>query len=361
VTEREALFFLTSISLAAALLLVSGVKIHATSTPIPAPSGAITVKPMPTPTQLQAITFQNSGGNMPGIIISNNDVEDNGPGCSGITGPCLGNSSSYNNQIDFEDFSQGADGVHIINNIIKWAGGWNLIQVHYDTGSVLISGNTVGPGGVHGYIDTKGVGSPTHQAIVRNNTIIGGVGAGLEGWNSTGGYAPGVYIENTFSGVHANVLYEFNTIYDIALGMQYCPGEPSGNTTTAKYYNNTVHIGVLSVHQSDAYAFYANCGVDAGQTLDIRNNIFDGGGTSSTGTFTAAANTYTEDYNNIGGHQGNKGYSSNGSSSLAAHDQNAVNPLYTNEGGNDFTLQAGSPDIHAGLAGLTTSDNIGAW
>jgi hypothetical protein len=104
----------------------------------------------------QGVTFQTNGGTMPGITVENFYIHNTGPGCYSSNVACVGtDDGTYANQLDFEDFGQGADGVHFINNTVKWCGGHNCLQVHYDTGAVQIIGNIVGPGGSHGFIDVK--------------------------------------------------------------------------------------------------------------------------------------------------------------------------------------------------------------
>jgi hypothetical protein len=93
--------------------------------------------------------------------------------------------------------------------------------------------------------------------------------------------------------------------------------------------------------------------------LDVRNDIFDGGHTTisiSTGM------SVTEDYNDIGGAQGNNGYSVNGSGTLNTHDLNASNPDYWDASSANFRPLGSSPVINAGLSGLTTGNNdMGAY
>jgi hypothetical protein len=93
--------------------------------------------------------------------------------------------------------------------------------------------------------------------------------------------------------------------------------------------------------------------------LDVRNDIFDGGNTT---IYIGTGMSVTEDYNDIGGVQGNNGYGVNGSTTLNTHDLNAGNPLYWDAGSANFRPQGGSPVINAGSSGLTTGNNdIGAY
>jgi len=216
---------------------------------------------------LAGVTFQTGGGKMPGITVENFTIQDTGPGCYNKTGACLGNDpGGYHNQLDFQDFQQGADGVQFINNIVKWCGGHNCLQVHFDTGAVLIKGNIVGPGCVHTCLDAKGIGSKATHAVVTGN--ISGCGD-LCSQNSAGFYsenvynAPGSYIDlsnNTWSG---------------PVGVQFCGGGctkgsdcPIHATITNDTYNGPGN-----------YALYAkgNCMSPAATlTITESGNSWDG-------------------------------------------------------------------------------------
>ena len=71
----------------------------------------------------------------------------------------------------------------------------------------------------------------------------------------------------------------------------------------------------------------------------------------------------TENYNDIGGAQGNAGFRVNGSSTEGPNDKSNVNPLYVNASATppNYRLQSGSPLINAGQTGLTYNNNIGAY
>jgi hypothetical protein len=141
----------------------------------------------------------------------------------------------------------------------------------------------------------------------------------------------------------------------------------------AKYYNNTVY---LPTSQNYMHEIGATCGNGrfANSTIDVRNNIFDGGSTSidvPTGSTTNWASAM-EDYNNVGGVQGSSGFSFNGTSRKGAHDfcasgcsrGSVTNPRYINASAlpPNYGLQIGSPCLAAGLTGLTSGNaNMGAY
>ena len=326
------------------------------------------------------VTFQTSGGTMPGITVSNSYIHDTGVGCSTSSTACLGTDTvyTYANQLDFEDSGQGADGVQFLNNIVKWGGGHNLLEVHHDTGAVVVQGNIVGPGAVHGNFDTKGVGSVATPALVANNICDGGASLGSVRNHSGGSgssVSPCYYTENVYS-PHSRLTYQDNIGYDINVAMQICPGGvASGHTVDNAYkvYNNTFYMNNNNASTAAGGAYGgitcngANVGTYNGSTLDLRNNVFDGGASGGNGTMTIANDggytSCTEDYNDIGGVQGNKGYvGCAGSTTLAAHDKNAVNPQYVSASTGVFDFLAGSALINAGLSGLVTGNtNIGAY
>jgi hypothetical protein len=145
-----------------------------------------------------------------------------------------------------------------------------------------------------------------------------------------------------------------------------------------KLYNNTCYSG----YYLGGSAMYAgpsvgvtprpcnglNIGTQSKPTLDIRNNILDGGTNDTWGTLDVADNSYnsiTEDYNNLGGEQGNTGIYVAGRTTPNTHDQNSVNPLYFDAGhatDGNFHLSANSSEIGAGVAGLTPANpDIGAY
>jgi hypothetical protein len=311
----------------------------------------------------RGVTFQTSGGSMPGITVQNFYIHNTGPGCSSSNTACVGNDpGGYDNQLDFEDFSQGADGVHFVDNVVKWAGGHNCLEVHHDTGAVLVKGNTVGPGCVHVVLDVKGIGAPATPALVTQNTATCGYSLGLCGCQSSScNGVPAFYTENVYS-PHETLTYSFNVAYDSGVGFQDCPGgcaNGSGCAMTVKYYNNTSYI---KNGLPNSFAVYADGTCDGAAvnstTIDLRNNIFDGSIISVNGM-----TSVIEDYNDVGGAQGNAGFLVSGSTTEGPHDKNNLNPKYVDATATPPNLQLtpGSPCINAGEPGLTSSNDMGAY
>jgi hypothetical protein len=257
----------------------------------------------------EAIGFQTSGGAMPGITIKNNLIHQDGPGaCAGCGSPA--DSGGYVAQIDFSDYTQGQNGVQILNNTIWDVGGHNAMHVHYDTSpNVLVQGNIVGPGCIHNCIDTKGI-----NGQVKNN--IATCPASSARGAQCSSVDAGFYSENTYVSGSTSPTWIGNIAHDIALGFQV------QSAVTPRLYNNTV----CNVSQFAAY-------LQTCTNADVQKNIIQG---------TIADNCVaTWDYNDDWG-PGNP---------IGPHDIN-VDPQFVNPAGNppDFRPQnvtvqtAGAPD-----------------
>lgn len=261
----------------------------------------------------------------------------------------------YANQINGEDDAGGAHAYHIIGNYVHDVDGWNCYEIHHDTGAFLVSGNTGGPGCEHGIFDVKGSGTVATPGMEINNIGIGGA---LEGYQTTTTF----YTENAFNN-GATVYWEQNIAYDVTFAFQSCPGDaaPSGNWASNNYYyNNTIY---LPAGISGATGFNDNCGQTGSRgvsTIDIRNNIIDGGAGSSININKGYA-TATENYNNIGGAQGSAGFFfaalPQGAKDQSTANGNACNPSYVNASTHDFRLLSGSCDVGAGLGSLVSGNN----
>jgi hypothetical protein len=305
----------------------------------------------------------------------------------------------YKNALDFEDTGVAADGVHFLNNIVQWMGGHNCVEVHYDTGAVLVQGNVVGPGCVHGGIDVKGVGnaaaSPPVLAQILSNTSTCGYSRTLCGCQQSGGncssnMTPAFYTHNEVTTASENVIYQENVAYDSGIGFQMYANagvSPASSTRCynstsnvcpiqAKFYNNDAY---LPTGISNSYGILVGCGGNGpaapctASSIDTRNNIFDGAGSYSVNVVSGYG-TEKEDYNDIGGAQGSPGFTFNGSTTRGLHDLycspvgscsgSSAYPKYVNAAAYppNLNLQSGSPCLGTGLTGLTTGNNdIGAF
>ena len=273
-----------------------------------------------------------------------------------------GVSSVYKNQLQAFNSNTGgfANGIHFLNNIVKWGGGHNLLQVHHDTGTVLVQGNIIGPGGNHGDLDVKSVGNSTNLAQVLNNTVTCGFSLGQCGCQNNGSIGnsicvsaatPAYFTLNEVTGENQNMLYALNVAYDSPIGLQICPnstgtgcGSSSSCPIAVKYFNNTLYIPKGLGGTVFGSGIYGACTSNTGSAIDLENNILDGGNTNTVDVGTGWASTFNgvttkEQFNDIGGAQGNTGFTFNGRSTLGVSDLLNSNPLYLNSGGTppDFT------------------------
>lgn len=321
----------------------------------------------------------------PGVTLTNLYIHNIGPGCSTTgTSPCLGNDpGGYFNMLNYENTSACVntangcvgDGIQFTNNIVRYAGGHNCIEVHGDYGAFNISGNVVGPGCNHQYIDTKFAGSPTKVGTITNNVVDSGASLSLEGNG-----AAGIYTENDWNG-NSTQIWSGNVVYDTTLGMQVCSSDnqlPCGSGTCTecfgtcnlnlKIYNNTIYAFFGVNGQYGLYGPYCGNNTPTGTaTLDVRNNIWDGSGFAYTHPQGNATLTF-EDFNDSGGKQGQATWFTKQAS--GAHDKINVDPLYVSPGYNavtsgtpaNFNLQQTSPLLNAGQSGLVSgNNNIGAY
>lgn len=286
------------------------------------------------------ITFQTSGGAMPGITVQNTSIHNTGPGAyAGGSGAF--DDGNYRNQLDFEDYGSGtgADGVNFLNNTVMNCGGHNCVEVHYDAGGPTVQGNLVGPGCVHNCIDLKG----TVGATIDHNIATTGAKTGAQGC---------IYLENTYT-ANSSVLMTRNVCYGSAVAFQVDTGGTcSGHTHCFQAitgYNNTMVAPANAAYP----IIVGGSGAPDDITMTWENNITDGGTVDIN-----SAVKWTGDYNDDGGHQGQ--YATN--VTLGSHDLIDVDPLYVNFTGDDFHLQAGSPVANAGLPGLDNDmTSMGAY
>jgi hypothetical protein len=166
------------------------------------------------------------------------------------------------------------------------------------------------------------------------------------------------------AGSTTSITWSGNTVYDSGNAFQIESGQSEGQNsneynTVAHIYNNTADIGSNNWAITQA--------TNAGVSLDIRNNIFDTNtalvvcgtthNTNSCGTVTAW------DYNDNGGSAAGGSAVSTfpGMSGMGAHDLLNANPLYGASAAHALYLNSGSPCINAGLSGLTSNPNMGAF
>jgi hypothetical protein len=274
----------------------------------------------------------NGGVAMPGWTVQNMNIHNTGPGAyAGGSGGF--DDNTYSNQLEFLEYGYHADGVKFLNNRVGSCGGHNCIQVHGDTGSPLVKGNTC-YGWQHNCIDLKAV----KGAVVADNVVQG---------PGPGGAA--YYLENTAIPA-ADVTWQGNVAYNVNNGIQ-CEGGGGtlSQTVTCRAYNNTLYLGVGSAIVT---------GSDCTQPInwDVRNNILDTG--NATYTPSSCSNrSMTWDYNDDCGTAGTctSGYK-------GVHDLNGLNPNYVDASAADFRLTASSPCSGAGLTGLTPGNNdMGAY
>jgi hypothetical protein len=289
-------------------------------------------------TTRQGITFQTSKGTMQGIVVENSYIHNTGPGaCAGCGTPY--DPGNYLNQLAFEDFSGGADGVQFLNNTVNHCGGHNCLDVDYDTGGPIIRGNRVGPGCVHNCIDIKG----SVGGIVDQNIATSGGGSKQSAF----------YSENTKI-PHEDITYTRNIAYNSPEGFHIESGGDCTNSPcsiVAHYYNNTVYETASQASIIDTSCHRA--------TLDIRNNILDGGAIDIHGGCSVRW-----DYNDDGGSQHFSRVDVNGSSKMpiGPHDLLNVNPHFVDAEHADFHLKSNSLVIGKGLANLVDSMNdMGAY
>lgn len=206
----------------------------------------------------QGVTFQTSGGNMPGITVENFYIHDTGPGCSSSSTSCVGtDDNTYANQLDFQDFSQGADGVHFLDNTVKWCGGHNCLEVHFDTGAVQVQGNTVGPGCVHACLDVKGTGNSSNHAVVANNTASCGLSSSLCGQSTA---SAAYYTENTLNTNGQYTDYNNNSASDSPVGYQACAGACTAGSNCPMHLTFTGNASTVSSSSISLYLKNGGCG-----------------------------------------------------------------------------------------------------
>jgi hypothetical protein len=298
----------------------------------------------------------NTGG-MPGIVVQNMNIHNTGPGCYQTTGTCTTGTDdlTYKNALQFVETSAvpPADGTKFLNNLVHDVGGHNAIELGGDAGAPQIIGNTC-YGWVHNCIDSHG----GLNMLVKNNVAHGPPSNSGEAfyYEQTAPIVTGSGVSVTWIGnIAYNVYNAFACESGVAEGL-------SGTTYSAncRLYNNTVYVG----NGPSGIVTTSNVGVH----WDVRNNIFDmgAGGINvcpSALDSNACGAITTWDYNDYGGSTGGRSAAGTlpGMSGMGTHDLLNTNPLYGSTAAHAFYLSSGSPCTSAGLSGLTSNPNIGAF
>jgi len=266
---------------------------------------------------------------MPGLVVKNMAIQHTGPGAYSPGGTGAFDDGNYRNQLMFLDETLSANGTQFLNNIVHNCGGHNCIQIHGDTGSPQVQGNTC-YSWVHNCIDLKAV----TNATVSHNTV--------HGPNPQGAC---FYNENTDI-LNDSVTFSQNVCYNAPNGIECeSPGSPyMGKPVTCKAYNNTIYLG----NQSAIVTGFCTQPV----TWDVRNNILD---TSSIYYIPTGCQNVTWDYNDDGASSG----SVTEPSFAGAHDVNGVNPQYVSVPC-DFHLQSTSPVRNSGDSSILGVSYMGA-
>jgi hypothetical protein len=279
----------------------------------------------------QGMTFQaysGRGTNGVGIVVQNSYIHHDGVGACASCGPTPAAESGYFNQLDAQDTT----GVQFLNNTLDHLGGHNALNVHFDLGGPVVSGNVVGtvaPFCNHNCIDVKG---PVGGQIKNNIVTCPGCNANTAAF----------YTENVYTSA-SDLTYTGNIAYNVPVGFQNQTGgtcQSSPCSIKAKYYNNTVY-------HSSQYAFYA--GTCTNHTLDIQKNIFDGGAVA----INSGCST-TWDYNDDGGVFAITG------NPVGPHDLKQINPQYVNPAGGNFKPQNTTILNHGTKNPVTPFSHLGA-
>jgi len=295
----------------------------------------------------QGITFQAYGGpgtDGVGIVVQNSYIHNTGAkACTTCGTTPASDPGGYLNQLD----AQQTTGVQFLNNTVDHCGGHNCMQVHYDIGNAVVSGNIVGtaaPWCNHNCIDVKG-----GNVTVSNNTV------NCAGCAST---VSAFYTEyNGFSGVAGGSTTTTEHISYIGnvsnLAPQAFHSDSGGSCTTsscslqANYFNNTAYAGSNSSFQQ---FIHSTC--TGGTAINIQKNIVDGG---QSGWDSACGSKITWNYNDDGG-----AYPTNLGGSAGANDLKNVNPQYVSASTGNFTPQNTTITTYGANDPVTSNTCVGA-
>ncbi|MBV8205940.1 MAG: hypothetical protein JO041_04045 [Acidobacteria bacterium] len=289
----------------------------------------------------QGITFKaywGTGVNGVGIVVKNSYIHHDGPGaCTSCGSTPAADPGGYFNQLD----AQQTTGVQFLNNTLDHCGGHNCLQVHYDTGTALVSGNVVGtnaPWCNHNCIDVKG----SSTTVIGNTVYCPGCMSNISAFytENTGNFGQATETITYIGNVSRLVPMGFHTDSGGACSTQPC-------SITAKYFNNTVYSG----SNTSAVQFLGST-CRPGTTIDVQKNIVDGGKSE----FDGACTPYVVwDYNDDGGV-----YPTTLWISYGAHNLTTVNPQYVNAVAGNFTPQNSTILTYGANSGVTPYAYIGA-
>ncbi len=279
---------------------------------------------------IDGLEFQRTGGygiyfhdyasvgqpGLAGIVIENNTVTQTGTGTV--------DGGQYYNAVHFLDETHWTDNARIINNTISYCGGHNCLEAQ-DGNNVEVAGNDVSYYN-HNGIDTKGAsGILIHGNYVHDRPSMGAA----------------FYIEDT-TAYNADVTWEQNTIYNVSNGFQCAGGAASVHVSCTVHNNSMLNAGTgIFLGPSDTDTV----------SINVKNNITYGSGISFEND--DGKGTYSIDYNDWGPSPrlmlGGTSYSFSQWQALGGHSHDiASNPLWVSAPSN-FSLQAASPCIDAGV------------
>ena len=295
----------------------------------------------------QGITFQAYGGpgtDGVGIVVQNSYIHHDGAkACTACGSTPASDPGGYLNQLD----AQQTTGVQFLNNTVDHCGGHNCVQVHYDIGNAVVSGNVVGtaaPWCNHNCIDVKG-----GNATVSNNTVncagcASTVSAFYTEYNGFSGVAGG----STTTTEHISYI---GNVSNLAPEAFHSDSGGSCNTSScslqANYFNNTAYAGSNSSFQQ---FIHSTC--TSGTAINIQKNIVDGG---QSGWDSACGSKITWNYNDDGGV-----YATSLGGSAGSNDLKNVNPQYVSASTGNFTPQNTTITTYGAGDSVTSYAYVGA-
>ncbi len=300
-------------------------------------------------------------GSGSGVVASNLTSNSNTPGGGGIR---IARTWSNVSVSDSTFRLNGGDGVQLyLDNVAALQSNISFTNVVADdntssgfqllgttgTGSGVELVNVSADNNYHDGINVKGNWTNVNvSGCTANENGVTGLnsdGDGISYHNSTTGSIKYCFISNNMKSAVAHV-------GDSDLDMSYniFRHDTTGVLNAVVYLEGT---GVFNMYNNTIYSgAQIGSGVElttpTGPTLVFQNNIIYGFATG----FKKTAGTLTEDYNLIYNTS-----TANYSGLTAGAHSISVDPLFTNAGSNDFTLQAGSPAIDVGVTVNSTYDD----